>query len=518
MSAQRKYPIGLQSFQEIREEGYVYVDKTAEIYNLVTYGAKTVFLSRPRRFGKTLLCSTLHAYFEGKKELFDGLSISRMESKWTKHPVMSISFAGFKGSSIDELNQWINLLLTDYEKQYEVEVITTTPATRLVRIVKTMAEVAKERPVVLIDEYDTPLLNVIGNDEALDALRETLQAFYAPLKQLEPSLRFLFITGVTKFSQVSIFSTLNNLDNLSLIDQYSSICGITLDEMMSQMEPDVRALSEAIGKSLNDTVDTLRVHYNGYKFSANSPEILNPYSLMKCFQWKKFKDFWFESGTSGYLVRMLKKYNVQPSQIGAFEAREADFDTPTERIINIVPLLYQSGYLTIKGYNPEVGKYYLDIPNLEVRIGLMDQLIPNYITNPVLLRNEIADIVLYISKGEIKLGLEKLKSFFKTVPYCANIDYEGHWQQMMYVVFSLFGAYADVEVHTAKGRVDMAMIYKNKLYLWELKLNSTAKSALAQINRNAYSSRFQRLSLPIVKIGLAFSTKRRTISSFLIEE
>ncbi|MCC8120020.1 MAG: ATP-binding protein [Bacteroidales bacterium] len=514
MTQRLKYPIGIQSFPKIREGNYVYVDKTADIYNLVTYGAESVFLSRPRRFGKSLLVSTLKAYFEGRKELFEGLEIGKLETKWEKHPVMLISLAGFKGESVENLQEYLDLLLKKYEKEYNVSMETTSPGTRLISIIETMHETTGQKPVVLIDEYDSPLLNVIDDASLLDKMHNALQAFYAPLKDLGEILRFIFITGITKFSQVSIFSTLNNIDNVSLFDECSSICGITVEEMMSQMEPGVEALAETYGISLENAVEKLKEYYDGYKFSKNSPEILNPFSLVKCFQWKEFKEFWFESGTPSYLRKMLKKYKIKPSNIGGFEARAIDFDTPTESLTNIVPLLYQSGYLTIKGYDPLSEKYFLDIPNKEVRVGLMDQMLPNYIMDPGMTRNEIADMIRLISAGKIKESLASLKQFFASVPYCDNINYEGHWQQMLYVVFSLFGAYADVEVRTKDGRVDMAMIYKSTLYLWEIKIDSDAKIALRQIQEKGYAPRFQRLGLPIVKIGINFSTKDRTIIDY----
>lgn len=514
MAQRLKYPIGIQSFPKIREGGYVYVDKTADIYNMVTYGAESVFLSRPRRFGKSLLVSTLKAYFEGRKELFEGLEISKLETKWDKHPVMVISFAGFKGESVEALHEYIDVLLNEYEKEYKVEVQASSPGPRLISIIKTMHQTTGQKPVVLIDEYDSALLNVIDNTPLLDQMRNTLQALYAPLKDLGEILRFIFITGITKFSQVSIFSTLNNIDNISLFDEYSSICGITVAEMMSQMEAGIEGIAGAYGISLDDAVKKLREYYDGYKFSENSPEILNPFSLVKCFQWKKFKEFWFESGTPSYLRKMLKKYKVKPAQIGRFEARAIDFDTPTESLANIVPLLYQSGYLTIKGYDPVSEKYFLDIPNKEVRVGLMDQMLPNYIADVKMARNEIADMIVLISNGKIKDSLASLKHFFESVPYCDNINYEGHWQQMLYVVFSLFGAYADVEVRTKDGRVDMAMIYKDILYLWEIKIDSDARVALRQIQEKNYALRFQNLGLPIIKIGINFSTKERTIIDY----
>ncbi|MCC8112679.1 MAG: ATP-binding protein [Bacteroidales bacterium] len=516
MSTQKKYPVDIRSFPRIREEGYVYVDKTLYVYDLVTNGATYNFLSRPRRFGKSLLLSTVQAYFQGRKELFEGLAVEKLEKDWKVYPVVTLSLAAYKGKDVYSLKEYLRYQLQRIEKENDLESEFTDLGIRFTEIIESLHRKTGQRVVVLIDEYDTPMLNDLHNKEVREGIRSLMQTVYAPLKDLEDSLKFVLITGITKFSQLSIFSTLNNISNISMRDKYAAICGITADEIEREMADSVDALANTYDVTHAGAIDMLREYYDGYKFLWPSPGIFNPFTLINCFDWEKIKPFWFESGTPSYIIESLKKAKVQPSQLERMVATAQDFDAPIENEVRLVPLLYQSGYLTITGYNELSQSYILEIPNKEVRLGLMHSLIPNYVEQPAMARTTIVEMVELIAKDDINGALEKFKVFLKTVPYCRGTKSEGHWQQMLYVVFSLFGAYGDVECHTNDGRVDFIMAFHGKLYLWEVKLNASAQSAIDQIDRKEYSARFQLYNLPIVKIGISFTTKTHTIKEWKI--
>ncbi|MBO4964154.1 MAG: AAA family ATPase, partial [Prevotella sp.] len=375
-----------------------------------------------------------------------------------------------------------------------------------------------QKVVVLIDEYDAPLLDVIHEEENLPVLRNVMRNFYSPLKACDPYLRFVFLTGITKFSQLSIFSELNNITNISMFPEYAGICGITKEEVLTQMSDYIDHLAEALNISREETIAKLTYKYDGYHFTWPSPDVFNPFSLLKAFTFNRLEDYWFGSGTPTYLIEMLRKYEVVPSCIGGMEAVASEFDAPTERMSGIVPLLYQSGYITIKDYDPMFEIYRLDIPNNEVRLGLMRSLIPSYVTpNTLLATTTIVNMARALYRDDMEGMLQLLKTFLLTVPECDNTDYEGHYQQMLYVIFSLLGQFADVEVRTATGRVDMVMRTATRLYVIELKINQSAAKAMSQINLKDYPARFALHKLPVVKVGINFSTKERTIDDWEID-
>ena len=539
----KKCPLGVQTFEKIIEENLLYIDKTQYIYSLVQ-NYKYVFFNRPRRFGKSLLVSTLRSYFEGKKELFKGLAIEKLETEWTEHPVLHFDMSTGKYMDKESLERGLSCKLSDYEKIYgKSDPETTLLSLRLVSLIVNAYEKTGRQAVVLIDEYDAPLLDV--EDELLQQLRQVMRNFYAPLKACDPYLRFVFLTGITKFSQMSIFSDLNNLTNISMDSEYASICGITEEELTGQLSDYVDALAENLKLTREQAVELLGKRYNGYHFSWPSPDIFNPYCLLNALSDRRVDSYWFSSGTPTYLIEMMRKFGVAPSQIGRNRVMASAFDAPTEHLTSMLPLLYQSGYLTIKGYNPICGLYTLDIPNNEIRIGLMESLLPYYVQGSV---GEsglvgIAKIYRALRLDGLDGMLRQLQQFLLTVPYCENTNdfvkpneqssssleystmarnctfknYEGHYQQMLYVIFSLLGRYVDVEVRTATGRVDMVMQAFGKLYLFELKLNRSAAAAMQQINLNDYPARFSQCGLPIVKVGINFDTATRTVSDWVIE-
>ena len=375
-----KYPVGIQTFEKIRKNGYLYIDKTKYIVDFREKQMSYVFLSRPRRFGKSLFASTLQAYFEGRKELFEGLAIADYEKDWVKHPVLHFDLSGAKHFDADALNNYLNLQLLPYEELYGKGEDEIRPNERLDGIVKRAYKQTGKKVVVIIDEYDAPLLDVVHEKENLKPLRLIMQNFYSPLKMLDPYLEFTFITGITKFSQLSIFSELNNLDNISMFDQYSAICGISKKELTTQMKTDVEALGEALGMTYEECLNELTRFYDGYHFSEKAEDVFNTFSLVKALNARKIAPYWFGSGTPTYLIKTLQKYHVNVMDIEKKSCDVDDFDVSPEMVTSALPLLYQSGYLTIKKYNPMLHRYTLEYPSREVKIGMLKSLAPNYLS------------------------------------------------------------------------------------------------------------------------------------------
>lgn len=510
-------PVGIQTFEKIIEEDYLYIDKTEYVYRLAHSAPIYYFLSRPRRFGKSLLTSTLKSYFEGKKELFKGLAIERLEKEWTEYPVLHLDMSTAKHVDKETLEAMLEYQLSGYEKIYGKDEDAVKINDRFKGLIMRANQQTGKKVVVLIDEYDAPLLDVVHEDTELPVLRNVMRNFYSPLKACDPYLRFVFLTGITKFSQLSIFSELNNISNISMDEEYAAICGITEEEMLTQMSGYIEQFAEKLGLTKDDMVRKLKDKYDGYHFMWPSPDIYNPYSLMNAFDRKKLGNYWFGSGTPTYLIEMLRKYNVIPQTIGQRNVFATAFDAPTERLTDITPLLYQSGYITIKDYSEEVELYTLDIPNKEIRIGLLGSLLPNYLASDAEEgKATVGKMYLCLLNNDMDGALRKLQDFLLTVPYCDNTDYEGHYQQMLYIIFSLFGMYVDVEVRTPRGRVDIVMRMKTVLYVIELKLNKSANAAMKQIDLKDYPSRFALCGLPIVKVGINFDSERKTIDDWII--
>ena len=513
---QRLYPIGIQTFSEIREKNYLYIDKTEYVYRM-THFAKYVFLSRPRRFGKSLLTSTLHSYFSGRKDLFQGLAMERLEKEWIEYPVLHFDMSMAKHVDKERLERLLDFMLSDYERTFGLDTTAGDANLRLTRLIKCAYEKTGKKVVVLIDEYDAPLLDVVHEKENLGVLRNIMRNFYSPLKACDPYLKYVFLTGITKFSQLSIFSELNNIKNISMDEPYAAICGITEDEMLTQMKEDIGMLTAKLNISPEEVLLKLKENYDGYHFTYPSPDIYNPFSLLNAFADGKFGSYWFGSGTPTYLIKMLGKFGVNPSEIGPKQAKASIFDAPTETMTNITPLLYQSGYITIKDYNKILDLYTLDIPNKEVRLGLMESLLPNYVGNETPEATTMVAYLFYdIQNGDMDAALRRLQTFLSTIPQCDNTKYEGHYQQMFYIIFSLLGYYVDVEVRTASGRVDMVLRTKTTLYVMELKLDKSADRAMEQIDLKNYPKRFALCGLPIVKVAVSFDSEQCTIGEWKI--
>ncbi len=424
-----------------------------------------------------------------------------------------------KHADKEALELELNKKLTEYERIYGRKEEDVLPNQRLQGLVVHAYELTGKQVVVLIDEYDAPLLDVVHEDENLPILRKVMRNFYSPLKFLDPYLRFVFLTGITKFSQLSIFSELNNILNISMEEEYATICGITEEEMLTQMKPGIERLAEKSKLSYNEAVEKLKSTYDGYHFTWPSPDIYNPFSLLNALSASKIGYYWFGSGTPTYLIEMLRKFNVAPEQIGGQYALSSAFDAPTEMMKKVTPLFYQSGYLTIKGYDEDTGEYFLDIPNKEVRVGLMESLLEDYV--PGIEEGSMSIVSkLYknIKYGKIEEALQLLQTFLSTVPYTENTNYEGHYQSLLYVIFTLLGFYdVDIEVRTATGRIDMVLQSGEVIYLFELKLKGSATEALAQINLKNYPERFALRNLPVVKIGIGFDMESHTLADWVVE-
>ena len=514
----KRLPVGIQTFSNIIEDDMLYIDKTEYIWNMINL-SKYIFLSRPRRFGKSLLVSTLQAYFEGKKELFKGFYIDGVEKEWVQYPVLRFSMASGKHMEKDQLERYLGNRLAEYEKRYGITKPATDNNDRFTELIQTAYNKTGKKVVILIDEYDAPLLDVVHEDTMLPVLRNVMRNFYSPLKDCDPYLRFVFLTGITKFSQLSIFSELNNLTNISMFPEFGGICGITKEEMLTQMQDYIERLAKANEWSNEEAVKELAQQYDGYHFTWPSPDIFNPFSLLNAFNVNRIENYWFSSGTPTYLIEMMRKFATIPSDINHMEGSSDDFDAPTEGMTTIMPLLYQSGYVTIKDYDASFRSYTLGIPNNEVRIGLTKALVPSYVmSNTLIVNNTARNIARCLTKDDINGALSLLQTFLGTVPYCNDANTEGHYQQVLYIIFTLVSDYfADVEIHTPTGRVDMVLKTKTILYLFELKLNKSAETAMKQINLKDYASKFALCGLPIVKVGINFVSERHTISDWTIE-
>ena len=378
--ARKLYPIGIQTFERIRKEDMLYIDKTEYVYRMTHTDGTYFFLSRPRRFGKSLLLSTFQSYFEGKKELFKGLAIEGLEKEWNAYPVLHFSMAGGKHMEREQLERFLIYRLTENEGRFGIESDAPDPNVRLFNLITKVYQHTGKQVVVLIDEYDAPLLDVAHDESHLDDLRYVMRNFYSPLKDCEPMLRFVFMTGITKFSQLSIFSELNNIRNVGMDEPYAGVCGITEDELLTQMSGDIDCLAEKLAVSREKTVRNLKEHYDGYHFCWPSPDVYNPFSLLNCFADGRVDSYWFGSGTPTYLINMMRKYEFTATDLGdKIYAGKSDFDAATETMTTIIPLLYQSGYVTIKDYDEESRLYELALPNQEIAVGLFGSLLPHYL-------------------------------------------------------------------------------------------------------------------------------------------
>src|SRR5574344_1606717 len=513
----RRYPIGIQTFSEIITGNYVYVDKTKYVYDITQY--KYVFLSRPRRFGKSLLTTTLESYFLGRKELFKGLAIDSLETEWKTYPVLHFDMSWAKLGTIENISAMIDSQLVDYEKKYGISKSSEDFGVRLKGLIVGCAQKYGEKTVVLIDEYDSQLLNVIDEPEKLKDVRNFIRSFYAPLKACDEYLRFVFITGITKFSQLSIFSELNNLTNISMVPKFSAICGISQREIESQLMDDIHRMSEKLKISQEEALALLKRTYDGYHFSEDAEDIYNPFSLINALNDSRVNNYWDASGTPTFLTKTLKHFNTDFTEIDGSIAAAEDFDAPTEAMTSMLPLLYQSGYLTIKDYDSMMNLYTLGFPNQEVRIGMLRSFIPYFITNETAKASvEIARIYADLLHDDMNSALTRLKVFMATVPYFAHTKSEGHYQSVIYIILSLLGQYIQSEVRTATGRIDAVLKTSTHIYVMEFKLDKSVEEAIAQIDTKDYLLPYTLDNRKLVKVGINFSSETRTLDNWIIQE
>ena len=511
------YPIGIQNFEDLRKKDYIYVDKTALIYQLVSTG-KYYFLSRPRRFGKSLLISTLEAYFSGKRELFAGLEMDKLEKKWIEYPVLHIDLNTEKYSTKETLENKLDLSLKQFEAKYGRNPDEYSLATRFEGIIRRAAEKTGHNTVILIDEYDKPMLQAIGNPELQTEYRNTLKAFYGALKSCDGYIQFAMLTGVTKFGKVSVFSDLNNLMDISMINRFSEICGITEEELHRYFDDDIHTLAEKLGTGYEETCARLKLNYDGYHFSFKSPGLYNPFSLLNTFANMQIDNYWFATGTPTYLVELMKQHNYNVEEIEDIVTSGPVLDSIDVASTDPVPVIYQSGYLTIKGYNEEFENYTLGFPNREVEQGFFRFLLPNYASVSVTKSPyEIQRFVEEVRKGDVDSFLSRLQTFFDDIPYeLAPRDREVHYQNILYIVFKLMGFHSEVEYHTSRGRVDLVLKTSDYIYVMEFKLDGTAEEAMAQIDAKGYASAFAADGRKVVKVGVNFSSETRTIDRWIV--
>ena len=518
MNAQlRKLPIGIQTFEDIRREGYLYVDKTALIYRLVTTG-KPYFLSRPRRFGKSLLISTLEAYFTGKRDLFEGLAIAELEQEWLEYPVLHLDLNAEKYDAPEQLWILLNNQLSGWERLYGREESEETLSTRFSGIIRRAYERTGRQVVVLVDEYDKPLLQALKDEPLLDEYRKTLKAFYGVLKSSDRYLRFAFLTGVTKFSQVSVFSDLNQLVDISMLPQYVTLCGITHGELERDFEPELRSLSEQEGTSREETLQCLTRLYDGYHFSENTVGVFNPFSLLNVLQYSRYDSYWFQTGTPTFLVELLQGSDYDLRElIDGVEVKASGFSEYRVDSHNPVPLLYQSGYLTIKDYDSRFRNYTLCFPNEEVEYGFMNFLVPFY--TPVTDDRTgfyIERFIRELEAGDVDAFMERLKAFFAGIPYELNDKTERHYQVIFYIVFTLMGQFCDAEVRSARGRADAVVKTGDYVCVFELKLNGSADEALQQIDDRGYLIPYTADGRTLLKVGVSFDAAERNIGEWKV--
>lgn len=510
------YPIGIQNFEKIRNDGYLYIDKTALMYQMVKTGSY-YFLSRPRRFGKSLLISTLEAYFQGKKELFTGLAVERLEKDWIKYPILHLDLNIEKYDTPESLDNILEKSLTAWEKLYGAEPSERSFSLRFAGIIERACKQAGQRVVILVDEYDKPMLQAISNEKLQKQFRDTLKPFYGALKTMDGYIKFAFLTGVTKFGKVSVFSDLNNLDDISMRKDYIEICGVSDQELHENLDIELHEFAETQGLSYDKLCTKLKEYYDGYHFTHNSIGIYNPFSLLNAFKYKEFGSYWFETGTPTYLVKLLKKHHYDLERMAHEETDAQVLNSIDSESTNPIPVIYQSGYLTIKGYDERFGIYRLGFPNREVEEGFIRFLLPFYANvNKVESPFEVQKFVREVETGDYDSFFHRLQSFFADTTYEVIREQELHYENVLFIVFKLVGFYTKVEYHTNNGRVDLILQTDKFIYIMEFKLNGTAEEALQQINNKRYALPFEADGRKLFKIGINFSEKTRNIEKWVV--
>ena len=512
------YPIGRQNFENLRNEGFVYVDKTALIYKLVKEGS-VYFLSRPRRFGKSLLLSTLEAYFTGKKHLFAGLAIGQLEKEWNKYPVLHLDLNAKKFDKKEDLYDILNAQLHYYEELYGYNAVDTSIEGRFRAVIRAAKEKTGRNTVVLVDEYDKPILQAIGNKPLQEEFRNMLKAFYGVLKSADADLKFALLTGVTKFGKVSVFSDLNNLKDISMSPHFHNICGITEEELHAVFDEEIGELAIANSQTKEEAYAQLRANYDGYHFSYSTDSLYNPFSILWTLSERRYGNYWFNTGTPTYLVELIKKANFNIEELTGYIASGDQLNSVHADDIDPIPVLYQSGYLTIVDYNKEFSLYTLDYPNEEVKAGFINFLLPFYTrVKEKQSQSLISKFVTSVRSGKAEEFMRNLQSLMADTPYELIKEFENHYQNVVYIITKLMGLYVQAEYRTSNGRIDILIGTNNYVYIIELKFNATAQEAIEQIEEKDYSLPFATDGRQIIKIGANVDKKTRNIEEWIIKQ
>ena len=512
-----RYPIGIQSFESLRTLGYLYVDKTELIYDLVTT-SKCVFLSRPRRFGKSLLLSTIQAYFEGKKDLFKGLAMEGLETEWPVHPVLKLSLNTYRAADGGNLEEILDNQFKDWEGIYTVSIKTTDLSSRFGNIIKAAYRSTGVPVVILIDEYDHPIISTMHDPELSEAHRQLLKSIYVNIKDLDQYIRFTMLTGVSRFSKMTIFSGLNNLDDISLDDEYSTICGVTDDELISNFQEGISEMADKFSISRDEMVNSLKQNYDGYHFTKECPDIYNPFSLLSAFKKRDIGAYWFQTATPEFLIRRIQKGNNFLPQMFDETVEQSILSSIDLSMTSPTALLYQTGYLTIKDFE-KPNLYHLGIPNLEVREGLFQNLARYYFNEDLTaISRNVREVRKLLEERRVDEAMERLQTFMAGIPYeFAENAVELHYENNLFIIFVLVGVDARPEWHTSQGRIDLLLTMRNAIYIIELKRDGTPEEALKQIHEKDYARQFSGDPRPIINIGVAFSTKTRNITAWKVE-
>lgn len=512
-----KFPIGIQSFEKLRKGNFAYVDKTALVYKMAQ-DSSCYFLSRPRRFGKSLLISTLEAYFKGKRELFEGLAIEKLETEWEEHPVLHLDLNTERYSTTEELENILDTNLRRWEAEYHTQE-TNNPSLplRFLEVIRVAKQKTGYRVVVLIDEYDKPILQAIGNEPLQEEFRNILKAFYGVLKSADADLRFTLLTGVTKLGKVSVFSDLNNLKDISMSPHYHEICGITEAELHHNFDAEVAQLADQNKQTKEEAYEELRNRYDGYHFTENADGIYNPFSLLWTLSDSRYGNYWFSTGTPTYLVELLKKTAFNLSRLSGYETSGAALESIQNADINPIPVLFQSGYLTIKGYDEELQLYRLDYPNEEVEQGFANSLMPMYTAIPEYdSPSFIGQFIREVRTGKVDEFMRRLQSLMAGTPYELIRELENHYQNVIYIITKLMGFYIEAEYRTSNGRIDLLIGTHQYVYIIELKFDGSAEEALAQIGNKEYALPFATDGRSLLKIGANISRETRNIERWVM--
>ena len=512
-----KYPIGIQHFESLREDGFVYVDKTKIIHDIVSNG-RYYFLSRPRRFGKSLLISTLKAYFEGRKDLFQGLAMEQLEQEWRVHPVLRLDLNTEKYDSPDSVDKKLDREFKIWESLYGADPAETTLPMRFEGIIRRAYEKTGERVVILVDEYDKPLLQAIFNKSLQDEYRATLKSVYGALKSMDGCIKFALLTGVTKFSKVSVFSDLNNMEDLSMNTAYYDLCGISEQELHDVFDEEVGELAKANGQTKEEAYEMLKQRYDGYHFAPETSGMYNPFSVLLTLKNRQYGSYWFSTGTPTYLVELMKEVDMNPTELSGYEASASELDSVQIMVDNPIAVLYQSGYLTIKDYDRSVRLYTLDYPNEEVKEGFVSFLMPYY--TPISQNDSpsfVGKFVREVRNGKVDAFMLRLKALMADTPYELIRDLEVHYQNVMFIFTKLMGLYVQAEYRTSRGRIDLTIGTDRYVYIIELKLDGSAEEALAQINEKDYALPFAVDGREIVKIGANITSDTRNLERWVME-